>query len=172
VLVLKTRIQEHPPEVRIQLYTRDGRIVLDRSVTDHVQFSDTNPRSVRKLAHDIATALKDSALPEPRALARVGETVKAAEYQMATITAVESHFAPDGGQNAVASYDVSLKVGGVIYVVLYAPPLGGVDTIRYGEGGKIRVLVGDRVIIFNDDFGNSFEVPILSKITATAASSH
>ena len=124
-------------------------------------------------AADIATVLKNSVLPEPTALARVGETGKTAEYQMATITAVEPQFAPpDGGQTIVASYDVSLKVGGVIYVVLYAPPLGSVDTIRYGVGGEVRVLVGAKVIIFNDDFGNSLEAPILSKTTATAASGH
>lgn len=86
------------------------------------------------------------------------------KYQVATIAGVKPH---QGAGDAVAdavSYDVSVKVGKTIYVVLYTLPLG-VNTVRYAAGRDVLVLVGKDTITYNDLLGQSHEVPIVSRIT-------
>jgi hypothetical protein len=51
------------------------------------------------------------------------------KYQVGTITEVKTH-QEAGGATDAASYDVSVKVGETIYVVLYTPPLGE-ETVKY-----------------------------------------
>ena len=46
------------------------------------------------------------------------------KYQVGAITEVKIHQTAGAGASDAASYDVSLKVGNTIYVVLYTPPLG------------------------------------------------
>ena len=84
------------------------------------------------------------------------------KYQLGTITSVQTHLAPGGSVSDVVSYDVSIKVGDTIYVVLYAPPLGE-ETVKYGARRDLLVLVGERTIRYNDIVGRSFEVPIESQ---------
>lgn len=81
------------------------------------------------------------------------------KYEVCTITEVKLHQAtgPD-----VASYDVSVKVGDTIYVVLYTPPLGE-STPEYAAGRELLVLVGKNTITYNDILGRSFDVPIESQ---------
>jgi hypothetical protein len=84
------------------------------------------------------------------------------KYQVATITDVKTH--QDSGSDVVR-YDVSVKVGDTIYVVLYTPPLG-MNTVKYAAGRELLVLVGKKTITYNDILGQSQEVPILSQRSA------
>ena len=45
------------------------------------------------------------------------------KYQVGTITEVKVHQAAGSAASDAASYDVSVKVGATIYVVLYIPAL-------------------------------------------------
>jgi hypothetical protein len=83
----------------------------------------------------------------------------ASKYQVGTITEVRVHQTAGSGSSDAASYDVSVKVGDTIYVVLYTPPLGE-ETVKYSAGRDLLVLVGKRTIRYNDILGQSFEVPI------------
>jgi hypothetical protein len=84
------------------------------------------------------------------------------KYQVGTITEVRIHQAAGGSASDPASYDVSVKVGDIIYVVLYAPALGE-DTVEYAAGRDLLVLVGINTITYNDILGRSFAVPIESQ---------
>jgi hypothetical protein len=86
----------------------------------------------------------------------------ASKYQVGTITEVKAHQAAGSGASDTASYDVSVKVGDTIYVVLYTPPLGE-DTVKYAGGRDLLVLVGKNTITYNDILGRSFAVPIESQ---------
>lgn len=81
------------------------------------------------------------------------------KYEVATITDVKIH--PDSSSDVV-SYDVSVKVGGTIYVVLYTPPLG-MNTVKYAAGRELLVAVGKETITYNDILGESMEVAIVSQ---------
>src|SRR5258708_14269907 len=82
--------------------------------------------------------------------------------QVGTITEVKDHQAGGSGVYDAASYDVSVKVGDTIYVVLYTPALGE-ETIKYAAGRDLLVLVGKNTITYNDILGRSFAVPIESQ---------
>ena len=49
--------------VRSQLVTRDGKIVLERTVQGNVRFFGGNLRATHNLARNIAKMIKESALP-------------------------------------------------------------------------------------------------------------
>jgi hypothetical protein len=82
------------------------------------------------------------------------------KYQVGTIAEVKVHQA--AGASDAASYDVSVKVGDTIYVVLYTPALGE-GTVKYAAGRDLLVLVGKNTITYNDILGRSFAVPIESQ---------
>jgi len=84
------------------------------------------------------------------------------KYQVATITEVKPH--QTAGENAsdAACYDVSVKVGDTIYVVLYTTPLGDVPP-KYAAGRNLLVFVGKNTITYNDMLGRSLQVPIQSQ---------
>jgi len=86
----------------------------------------------------------------------------ASRYQVGTITEVKVHQTAGSGASDAASYDVWVKVGDTIYVVLYTPPLGG-ETVKYAAGRDLLVLVGKNKITYNDILGRSYEVPIESR---------
>ena len=88
------------------------------------------------------------------------------KYQVGTITEVRIHQAAGSGTSGTASYDVSVKVGDTVYVVLYTPALGE-DTVKYAAGRDLLVLVGKDTITYNDILGRSFAVPIESQKPAT-----
>lgn len=86
VLILKTTVQKYTAgsetrravttvtgatklNVRIQLFTRDGRLVLEHVVEGHVRFVGSNMRATHNLAHNVAVTVKRSISPEPAALA-------------------------------------------------------------------------------------------------------
>ena len=85
----------------------------------------------------------------------------ASNIRVATITVVKPH-QPAGDTSDAVSYDVTLKVGNTVYVVLYKPPLG-MNTVKYAAGRELLVLVGKTTITYNDILGQSVEVPILSQ---------
>lgn len=85
-----------------------------------------------------------------------------AKYQVGTITEVQVHQTDEAGAADTTSYDVSVKVGDTIYVVLYTPPLGE-GTVKYAAGRDLLVLVGKSTIRYNDILGRSYDVPIESQ---------
>ena len=92
-------------------------------------------------------------------LAAVGQSTS--KYQVAIITEVKSHAAGDDASGP-ARYDVSVKVGDTIYVVLYTQPLGEIP-VTYEKGHELLVLVGKNTITYNDILGRSLQVPIESQ---------
>jgi hypothetical protein len=81
LLILKTTVQKYTPgsetrravttvngatklNVRIQLVTRDGHVVLQNVVDGNVRFIGGNLRATHNLAHNVAATLKRSTLPE------------------------------------------------------------------------------------------------------------
>ena len=85
-----------------------------------------------------------------------------AKYQVGTITDVKPHQAATDTGSRVVSYDVSVKVAGTIYLVLYTPQID-TNTVRYATGRDLLVLVGKSTITYNDILGQSLEVPIVSR---------
>jgi hypothetical protein len=82
VLVLKTIVEKYIPgsetrravttvagitklNIRIQMLTRNGRVVLEHSVEGDVRFLGDNLKATNKVAHNAAKILKRSPLPEP-----------------------------------------------------------------------------------------------------------
>jgi hypothetical protein len=94
------------------------------------------------------------------ALAALGQSTS--KYQVAIITEVKPRQAAGDGASDPTSYDVSVKVGDTIYVVLYTQPLGELPA-KYEKGHELLVLVGKKTITYNDMLGRSLQVPIESQ---------
>ena len=88
------------------------------------------------------------------------------KYQPGTIMAVKDHLDPN---DSTKRYDVSIKVGNTMYVVLYTPPPGTYG-FQFSAGQDLLVSVGDKTITYNDLLGNSRKVPIVSRSPAPAKS--
>jgi hypothetical protein len=84
------------------------------------------------------------------------------KWVVGTITDVRIHQTPDPDDFSPVSYDVSVKVGNTVYVVLYTPPLEE-ETVKYAGGRDLLVLVGKSTIRYNDMLGQSHDVPIESQ---------
>ena len=84
------------------------------------------------------------------------------KYEVATIMDVQMH---EGSTSDLASYDVTVKVGGTLYLVLYTPPVD-TNVIKYVAGRELLVLVGEKTITYNDMLGQSCEVPIVGQRSA------
>lgn len=84
------------------------------------------------------------------------------KWQVATITEVKPREAAGDSASDPARYDVSVKVGDTIYVVLYTQPLGE-PPAKYAAGHELLVLVGKDAITYNDMLGRSLQVPIESQ---------
>ena len=85
------------------------------------------------------------------------------KFQPATIMAVAAHpNAPGESNDAIARYDVSVKVGNTLYVVLYTPP-NGANGVEYSTGIGILVRVGTDTLTFNSRLSGSTDVPILRR---------
>jgi hypothetical protein len=82
LLILKTTVQTYTPgsetrravttvagatklNVRIQLFTRQGHLVLEHVVEGNVRFIGDNLRATHNLAHNVAVTLKRATLTEP-----------------------------------------------------------------------------------------------------------
>ncbi len=92
----------------------------------------------------------------------------AAKWEVATIIDCKTHQIDSSKASDVVSYDVSVKVGNTVYLVLYTPPLG-MSTVKYAGGRQLLVLVGKKSIKYNDILGQSLEVPIISQKPAADA---
>ena len=88
------------------------------------------------------------------------------KYQVALITEVNARQVEGESASDATSYDVSVKVGDTIYVVLYTTPLGELPP-KYARGHELLVLVGKNTITYNDMLGRSLQVPIESQRPAT-----
>ena len=90
----------------------------------------------------------------------------ASKYQIGFITEVKPRQAAGGDASDATRYDVSVKVGDTIYVVLYTQPLGEIPG-SYLKGHELLVLVGKNTITYNDILGRSLQVPIESQRPVT-----
>lgn len=88
------------------------------------------------------------------------------KYQLAIITEVKPRDAAGSSTSDPPRYDVSVKVGTTIYVVLYTQPLGELPP-KYATGHELLVLVGKDTITYNDMLGRSLQVPIESQRPAS-----
>ena len=88
------------------------------------------------------------------------------KYQIALITEVKPRQAAGNNASDPTTYDVCVKVGDTIYVVLYTQPLGELPA-KYATGRELLVLVGKDTITYNDVLGRSLQVPIESQRPAT-----
>jgi hypothetical protein len=84
------------------------------------------------------------------------------KYQAAMIIEVKAHQTATNPVSDSTLYDVSVKVGNTIYVVLYKQPLGEIP-VKYETGLELLVLVGKNTITYNDILGRSHQVPIESQ---------
>ena len=90
------------------------------------------------------------------------------KYQVAIINEVKPRQGAGDSASGPASYDVSVKVGETIYVVLYTQPSGEIPA-KYARGHELLVLVGKNTITYNDMLGRSLQVPIESQRPAAEA---
>ena len=88
------------------------------------------------------------------------------KYQIGLITEVKPRQAAGDGASDPTSYDVTVKVGDTIYVVLYTQPMGEIPA-KYETGRELLVLVGKKTITYNDMLGRSLQVPIESQRPVT-----
>jgi hypothetical protein len=85
------------------------------------------------------------------------------KYQTGTITAVSTHREASQSHEAdITQYDISVRVGDTLYVLLYTPRSGAGDP-KFAEGTNKLVLVGSGTITFNDALGKTTVVPILRR---------
>lgn len=84
------------------------------------------------------------------------------KYQVGTITEVKLHESAGKFSADAASYDITVKVGDMIYVVLYTTPVGDVAP-KYAAGRQLLVLVRKSTITCNDLLGRSLQLPIESQ---------
>jgi hypothetical protein len=92
--------------VRIQLFSREGQVVLEHVVEGDVRFIGSNLRATHNLAHNVAVTLKRSSLPEPPVRVPEQETEKTPTSQVGSITEVQSHPAAGGAEPSVASHEL------------------------------------------------------------------
>jgi len=92
-----------------------------------------------------------------------------AKYELATILDVKPHQSAGDSSSVAARYDISVKVAGTIYLVLYSDTLG-TGTAKYAAGRELLVHVGKNTITYNDILGRSQELPIISRKPATTIS--
>ena len=110
------------------------------------------------------------------ALAFAQSSSTSSTYQPATITAVKPHQPAQNSSPADALgpdslYEVTVKVGRTVYVVLTPSPSPS-GTILYAVGREVLVHVGETTITWNDIMGQSHEVPIVSRaLTAETSKS-
>jgi hypothetical protein len=86
-------------------------------------------------------------------------------YQRGTILTVAHHVsAPSENNGDLVQYDVSIKVGNIVYQVLYTPP-DGASSVEFAAGLDLLVSVGDNTLTFPSKLTGTTEVPILHRET-------
>ena len=76
------------------------------------------------------------------------------------VTAHQS--APGEPLSDVPRYDVSVKIGDVLYVALYTPR-GGANSVEYAPGIEMLFWVGSNTLSFNSKLSGTTELPILRR---------
>jgi hypothetical protein len=84
-----------------------------------------------------------------------------APYQIGTVMEVKDH-QPTAQEDSTKRYDISVKVGNTLYVVLYTPQLGS-DAAEYKTGLDFPVQVDGKILRFNDALGRPVAVPIVNQ---------
>jgi len=67
------------------------------------------------------------------------------KYEPGTILAVERHQASSAAETESTQYDVTVRIGDTVYVVLYTPPYGS-NTVEYSAGLEFLFSVGKDVL--------------------------
>ena len=88
------------------------------------------------------------------------------KYRIGTITEVKPHQSAGASATDATSFDVSVVVGDIAYVVLYTTPIGELAP-KYAAGRELLVLVRKDTISYNDILGYPHEVPIESQRAVT-----
>lgn len=70
--------------------------------------------------------------------------------------------APDDQADDVPRYDVAVKIGNVLYVVLFTPR-NGVSSVEYAPGIDMLFSVGSNTLTFNSKVSGPTELPILKR---------
>jgi hypothetical protein len=84
-----------------------------------------------------------------------------APYQIGTVMEVKDH-QPTAQEDSTKRYDISVKVGNILYIVLYTPRHGS-DAAEYKTGLDFPVQVDGKTLRFNDTLGRPVAVPIVSR---------
>ena len=112
-----------------------------------------------------AGAEPSSQAAKPGAQAKSKEAATAtSKYQPFQIMAVKVHQPTADHDSRIVSYDVTVHVADMEYVILYTPP-EGTDVVEYHLGGDGLALVGANTIKWNDMLGRPHEAPILRRRT-------
>jgi hypothetical protein len=82
-------------------------------------------------------------------------------YQIGTVMEVKDH-QTTAQEDSTKRYDISVKVGNTLYVVLYTPQPGS-DAAQYKTGLDFPVQVDGKTLRFNDTLGRPVAVPIVSQ---------
>jgi hypothetical protein len=152
-------------KIRIQLYTREGHLVLESVFRQNVRSILYPLQATQKLAHNVAVILNRSTLPELATTPPGQEAPKTPKSQVGTVTGARCHQAADADPS-LTRCEVCVRVGNTAYSALIAPPLG-TDSVRYAAGRELLVVVGDDTITYKDKLGNSLQMAILSRTTVT-----
>ncbi len=91
------------------------------------------------------------------------------KWTTGVITQVTQHVDAAAPGSPTGKYDVSVRIGDVIYVVLYTPTPGS-KLVEYRVGTDLNVAVGKKTLKFNESGGETKEVPILRKTTVAPRS--
>jgi len=84
-------------------------------------------------------------------------------YQTGTVIAVKP-LPPAPGQNTAKQYELSVKVGSTMYLVLYTPAKA--NNVEYSVGTDRPVLIEGNTMKFSDLMGRTSEMKILSRKAA------
>ena len=85
-----------------------------------------------------------------------------AKYQLATILTVNPHSSDANTDSSAPRYDVPVRIGNTVYVVLYTPRFG-LQSAKYAAGRQVLVLVGEKTLTYNDISGNVVDLPIVAR---------
>jgi uncharacterized protein YabE (DUF348 family) len=118
-----------------------------------------------KLSILVASTICITALVSIFTVAAWGQTKSS--FQPGTIMEVKAHQSDSQSDKTAQQYDVSVKVGNIVYVVLYTPPAGS-NAVEYRKGVQVMVSVENDKLLFNDLLGNTSTVPILNRREETS----
>ena len=96
------------------------------------------------------------------AMALAQASTTPSSYQPATITSVKPHQSPESSNPDDGLYEVSIRAGQTVYVVLTPVPAPA-ENAPYAVGRQVLVRIGVDTITWNDIMGQSYKAAILSR---------